>query len=77
MDFQPILDIVFQQGIWCALFVWLFYDSRKRSEERETKLYSIIIDQKNILGQISNSLILMDERIGKLEESILGGKGND
>lgn len=77
MDFQPILEAVFQQGIWCALFVWLFYDSRKRSEEREEKLYTIITEQKSILTQISNSLILMDERIGKLENTLLGGKGND
>lgn len=77
MDWQPILDLIFQQGIWCGLFCYLFYDSRKRSEERENKLYTIITEQKAVLNQISNSLILMDERIGKLEENILGGKGND
>lgn len=42
MDFQPILEAVLSQGVWCALFVWLFYTTNKESHEREERLHSII-----------------------------------
>lgn len=77
MDFQPILQAVLQQGVWCALFCYLFYTTNKASNEREERLNSIIENQKNILGEISNSLILLNERIEKVEEKLLGGKGKD
>lgn len=77
MDFQPILQAVLQQGVWCALFCYLFYTTNKESNEREERLNSIIENQKNILSEISNSLILLNERIEKVEEKLLGGKGKD
>ena len=77
MDFQPILEAIVQQGVWCALFCYLFYTTNKASHEREERLHSIIENQKNILGEISNSLILLNERIEKVEEKLLGGKGKD
>lgn len=77
MDFQPILEAVLQQGVWCALFVWLFYTTNKESHEREERLHSIIENQKNVLCEISNSLILLNERIERVEDKLLGGKGKD
>ena len=77
MDFQPILQAIIQQGVWCALFCYLFYTTNKESHEREERLNSIIENQKNILGEISNSLILLNERIERVEEKLLGGKGKD
>ena len=77
MDFQPVLEAVVQHGIWCVLFVWLFYTTNKDSHEREERLHSIIENQKNVLGEISNSLILLNERIEKVEDKLLGGKGKD
>lgn len=72
MDFQPIVEVVLQQGIWCALFVWLFYTNNKEATAREERLNSIVDDQKDTLKEISNSLILLNERIEKVEEKILG-----
>lgn len=77
MDFQPILEAVLSQGVWCALFVWLFYTTNKESSEREARLNSIIENQKNVLGEISNSLILLNERIERVEDKLLGGKGKN
>lgn len=77
MDFQPILQAVLQQGVWCALFCYLFYTTNKESSEREARLNSIIENQKNVLGEISNSLILLNERIERVEDKLLGGKGKD
>lgn len=72
MDFQPIVEVVLQQGIWCALFVWLFYTNKKETTAREERLNGIVDDQKETLKEISNSLILLNERIEKVEEKILG-----
>ena len=72
MDFQPIVEVVLQQGIWCALFVWLFYTNKKETTAREERLNSIVDEQKDTLKEISNSLILLNERIEKVEEKILG-----
>lgn len=72
MDFQPILEAIVQQGVWCALFCYLFYTTNKESHEREERLYSVVDQQKETLKEISNSLILLNERIEKVEEKILG-----
>lgn len=72
MDFQPILEAIIQQGVWCALFCYLFYTTNKASNEREERLYSVVDQQKDTLKEISNSLILLNERIEKVEEKILG-----
>lgn len=72
MDFQPILEAIIQQGVWCALFCYLFYTTNKASKEREERLYSVVDAQKDTLKEISNSLTLLNERIEKVEEKILG-----
>ena len=72
MDFQPIVEVVLQQGIWCALFVWLFYINKKEATAREERLNGIVDEQKETLKEISQSLILLNERIEKVEEKILG-----
>ena len=72
MDFQPILEAIVQQGVWCALFCYLFYTTNKVNNEREERLYSVVDAQKDTLKEISNSLILLNERIEKVEEKILG-----
>lgn len=72
MDFQPIVEVVLQQGIWCALFVRLFYTNKKEATAREERLNGIVDEQKETLKEISQSLILLNERIEKVEEKILG-----
>ncbi|MBU5215080.1 BhlA/UviB family holin-like peptide, partial [Heyndrickxia oleronia] len=37
------------QGPFAVLFVWLFYSSRKESQEREKQLYQTIDDQNEII----------------------------
>ena len=33
MDFSMVIDARATQGIWCLLFVWLFYTDRSDSKE--------------------------------------------
>lgn len=70
MDFQPIIEFATQSGIWCLLFVWLFYTSRKESIDRETKLITIIEEQSNKLTQIANTLDNISNRLDAVEEKL-------
>lgn len=65
MDFTVIMEFVTQQGIWCALFVWLFYTSRQESITRETKLTSIIEAHSEQLKEIANALDSINNKIEK------------
>lgn len=71
MDWNVIVDFVLQQGIWCALFVWLFFTTKKEAKEREAELESIIKEQGDTLQGITNTLEKMDSRIEKIEEKML------
>ena len=70
MDFQVIIDWVATQGIWCALFVWLFFQSKKEANERETKLVAIVEQQGNKLKDIANTLNNISERLATVEKEI-------
>lgn len=63
MDFQIIVDFVLQQGIWCALFVWLFYTTRQESQARETRLMEVIAEHSEKLAEISQSLSRINDKI--------------
>lgn len=39
---QQFIDILATQGIFVALFVWLFWDTRKDSKQREEKYQETI-----------------------------------
>ena len=70
MDFQVIIDWVATQGIWCALCVWLFFQSKKEAIERETKLVAIVEQQGNKLKDIANTLNNISDRLTIVEKEI-------
>ena len=68
MDFQMVIDALMGQGIWCLLFVWLFYTSRQESLEREKKLTEIIQAHGIQLKEITETLDKINEKIEKLSK---------
>lgn len=68
MDWQVVTDFILQQGIWCALFVWLFFTSRKEAKERETVLYGVVKEQGEKLESIAETLEKITDRIEKIED---------
>lgn len=66
MDFQMVVDALMGQGIWCLLFVWLFYQSRKESLDRESKLTEIIESHGIQLKEITETLDRINGKIEKL-----------
>lgn len=39
---QQILDIIATQGVFVGLFIWLFWDTRKDSKQREERYQETI-----------------------------------
>ena len=35
---QGILDAALGQGIWCALFIYCFWDAQRKNENRERRV---------------------------------------
>lgn len=77
MEFNTILDFVAQQGIWCALFVWLFYNTRQDSKKalekaqiREDKLMACLNEQGKQLENITKTLDTINSRVDDIEEKI-------
>ena len=68
MDFQMVIDALMGQGIWCLLFVWLFYTSRQESLDRESKLTEIIQAHGIQLKEITETLDKINGKIEKLSK---------
>ncbi len=56
MDLQALMELVMGQGVFAALFIWLFFTYQKESKEREERLMSIIDSQSERLEKISATL---------------------
>ncbi|OOM63955.1 hypothetical protein CLBCK_07670 [Clostridium beijerinckii] len=41
------------QGIFCVLFIWLFFDNRKDSKAREIKYQSTIDKNQKIINELA------------------------
>lgn len=65
MDFSMIVEGVANQGIWCLLFVWLFYTSREESKGRESKLMSVIESYNEKLEKITDTLESINDKIDR------------
>lgn len=67
MDFSMVIDALATQGIWCLLFVWLFYTDRTDSRKREETLQEIINEHGKQLERITDTLATINNKIDKLE----------
>lgn len=68
---QTILQYATNYGIWCVLFIYLFYSQQKQNAEREKQLNGIIERQGETLKEISLTLANMNVRLERVEESVL------
>jgi len=56
MDINAIMEMVMGQGVFAALFIWLFFTYQKESKEREDRLTGIIDKQSERLETITLTL---------------------
>lgn len=55
------------QGIWCLMFVYLFYNTQKRNDEREKRYNGIVEEQSKKLQEISVTLEKINNKLDKKE----------
>jgi len=56
LDLEPIMEMIMNQGIWCALFCYLFYSVRKESKEDKDQLMDLLNTQSEKLKDITTAL---------------------
>ena len=61
------------QGPFAILFVWLFYTSRKESQDRELRLYKTLEDQTDILRTFSEKYDIVIDKLDEIEERLPKG----
>lgn len=58
---NEILQYALTQGVFCALFVWLLFDTRKDNKERETKYQETIDKNQNIIRELATKLNVIED----------------
>ncbi len=56
---KELITQVISQGIFCSLFVWLLWDTRKEAREREKKLNNLIdklADKFNLVEDLKEDI---------------------
>lgn len=57
---QSIIEIALQQGIWAALYIYLFFRMLKENAERETQYQQMINRNRSIIPRPDASLQTCD-----------------
>lgn len=70
IDLNMIWDLVIQNGVFAVLFVWLLFDSKKDSKEREERLLNHIERQGEALDRVTDTIERMDMRLSHIEKTI-------
>ncbi len=63
--FSTLLEIGIQQGIWAALYIYLFFRMLKENKEREEK-YQAIIDK--LSGNIENGIEKIQSKLDGMSQ---------
>lgn len=61
---KTIIEVALEQGIWAALYIYLFFRMLKENAERE-KEYQVIIG--NLSGNIQEGIDTIQERLDNIE----------
>lgn len=67
---QNLLQYFVTQGPFAILFVWLFFSTRKESQEREKKLYKTIEDQNEIMKGFTEKYDIIIDQLDDIKRRI-------
>lgn len=70
---NEIFKLITQQGIWAVLFLWLFFNTMKKYEEREEKLYGVIdslTEKFDIVSDIKEDIKEVKEDVEDIKKNI-------
>jgi len=69
MNIEAIAEMIMNQGIWCALFCYLFYSVRAESKEDKERLMELLNSQSDKLQEITLALEKLTDTIsGKITQ---------
>ena len=70
---QEFFKLIATQGIFAALFIWLLWDTRKESKQREDKLYGVIdslTENFNVVQDIKEDIIDIKKDVEDIKKNI-------
>jgi len=67
ISFESILEVALQQGIWAALYIYLFFRMLKESAAREAKYQSMI---EMLSGNIQKGIENIQDRLDVLSPNM-------
>ena len=65
-NLSSILQVALQQGIWAALYIYLFFRMLKENAERETKYQSMI---DTLSGSILEGIDNIQDRLDMISQT--------
>lgn len=69
--FQNLMDLALKQGIWAALYIYLFFRMIKQNEEREKEYQSII---NKLSDGLQDSINEVNSRLSIVEKVLCNKK---
>ena len=70
MDFNAIIETAIHQGIWCVMFVWLMWDSKRQAESREERLVEKLDSYNDALSKNTKTLEGINTRVERIENEL-------
>lgn len=58
---SEVIKLALTQGIFCALFIWLFIDTRKDGKKREESYQVTIKDNQAVIVAMTENLSIVKE----------------
>lgn len=71
---QQVMDLVFKQGIFAVLFVWYFYTSQKKNDERETKYQEVIKENQEVIAEQAKAFTSLSIDVHEIKQILTEDK---
>ena len=66
---DDLMNLALSQGIWCAMFFFLFLYVLKKQETRDLKSEDREVKYQQIIGELTNTVnIKLDKLLDKIEK---------
>jgi hypothetical protein len=73
---QALMEFGLKDGIFVALFLWLFIKTMKQSEKREEKLYSFLESMREEFSKLVKSYEKLSYDVAEIREEIERGNSD-
>lgn len=71
MGEQQIMDLVFKQGIFAVLFVYLFIMTQKKNEARETKYQEVIEKNQQVIEEQAKAFTSLSKDVSEIKQILV------